>query len=85
MWYQLYNGNVHLVPERNMDNPSEWPIADLPLSDISSEDLEVLVLMIQEQVANMYNGKQEGKVLNQQILSSMQRTFVVFLNSLMKL
>lgn len=84
MWYQLYKDKVYITPTPSVEDPEDWPLAKLPLSDISVEDWGRLTEMVQTSVATLYHGKQEGKVSKQQVLSSMQRTLVVFLNSLME-
>jgi len=82
MVYKQFDGKIHLVPSYKTENPDEWPEVILPLSDISVEDWEKFSEMINSELVSIYNGKNEGAVTKQVVLQRLQRTLIVFINSL---
>lgn len=82
MVYKEFNGKIHLVPSYKTENPDEWPEVILPLSELSVQDWETFAEKINQEMLTIYNGKNEGELTKQVVIQRLQRTLIVFLNSL---
>lgn len=82
MVYKEFNGKIHLVPSYKTENPDEWPEVILPLSELSAQDWETFAEKINQEMLTIYNGKNEGELTKQVVIQRLQRTLIVFLNSL---